>query len=211
VHELRAAIEAALVATGSGKECVQALTRNASAFHKWYADPLNEMAVQLLGRGGAVNVLIMRAAKECFAGMYQAGGRLFTGTTCELSVAAGFCDIEVPGGVVRDVMRCLYSHPTERWLRQHEKGKAGPSRDISRGFRSQVAGDASGRLNLYSGTTVVQMQKTLTFMLNCSGNLAMEDRLVRRAFFVAMVTVTRHKKYQADARLSTTSSARTAR
>eukprot|EP00966_Prymnesium_polylepis_P085198 1972586-Prymnesium_polylepis.1 len=36
-------------------------------------------------------------------------------------------------------------------------------------------------------------------MLNCSGNLAMEDRLVRQAFFVAMVTVTRHKKYQADA------------
>ena len=45
----------------------------------------------------------------------------------------------------------------------------------------------------------MQFRKTLTFLLNMCGNQAAETRIARRAFYVAMVTVTRHKKYQADA------------
>ena len=46
---------------------------------------------------------------------------------------------------------------------------------------------------------MVQFRKTLSFLLSMSSNHAAESRLARRAFFVAMVNVTRHKKYQADA------------
>ena len=136
------------------------------------------------------------AAKDFFAAQYQVGGRLHNPEE-QPPTAASFADFEVPGGVVRDVLRTIFSAETGRWMRRND----GKPRDIARGFRSQVAHDGSGRSQLYQGSTVVQMCKTLTFVLgaSCSGPNPMADREAKRAFFVAMVSVTRHKKYQAEA------------
>ena len=61
VRELRTAVKFAIVAAGGD---VTAITKNARTFSEWYSDTSNVVAVALLGRGGAVNVALMRAAKE---------------------------------------------------------------------------------------------------------------------------------------------------
>ena len=199
VEQLRAAVEQCMTTAGLD---VAAITKNANTFLLWYSDKQNSIAAGLLGRGGQVNVLLMVAAKSFFASMHQSGGRLWCETaSSDFADPQRFHDFEVPGGVVRDVLRILYSSDTGKWLRQVQKEPetTSYSRDISRGWRSQVSADGSGRVNLYSGTTVVQFHKTLHFMLNMCGNMAMETQLARRSFFIAMVNVTRHKKYSADA------------
>jgi len=166
------------------------------------------------------------------------------GHESHLASPAGFEDFEVPGSVVRDVLRSLFSRETKSWVTKVERAQGlmlassttassrtmrsgrvvdfavedrdvdarRPSweeetqpvegtRDISNGYRSQVATNGRGEVQLYAGTSVVQFRKTLTFLLNMCGNQAAETRIARRAFYVAMVTVTRHKKYQADARV----------
>ena len=65
---------------------------------KWYSDAQNATAVALLGRGGAVNIAIMWAAKQVFARWYCPGGRLYVpGAVSELASPAAFGDFEVPG------------------------------------------------------------------------------------------------------------------
>merc|ERR1711938_279899 len=99
----------------------------------------------------------MAAAKGFFARMYQPGGRLWRegGEPSALVEAAGFEDFEVPGGLVRDVMRVLYSGATRKWLQSleaeedEEEAERLSVRDISRGWVSQVAADGGGRVNIY--------------------------------------------------------------
>eukprot|EP00966_Prymnesium_polylepis_P045761 1059415-Prymnesium_polylepis.3 len=115
----------------------------------------------------------MQAAKVLFATFYQPGGRLYTGTLCKLSTAEGFNDFVVPRAVMCDVLRMLYSHETARWLRSTDSVQ--DVRDVSRGFRSQVTENGTGKTNLYSGSMVVQFGKTLRFVLQSVGNLATEE------------------------------------
>ena len=56
---LRASVTAAI--TSSGHADAEAVTGTWRAWHAWYSDPLNSVAVALLGRDGTVNRLIMRA------------------------------------------------------------------------------------------------------------------------------------------------------
>ena len=62
------------------------------------------------------------------------------------------------------------------------EGPVARFRDISNGYRSHVATNGSGEVQLYAGSSMVQFRKTLGFMLNMCGNRAMETRLARRAF-----------------------------
>ena len=149
VVQLRDAVAQCLSTAG---EDVQSVVKNANTFLRWYGDKQNAVAAALLGRGGQVNPLLMLAAKELFASMYQPGGRLHREAAGDaLADPAGFHDFEVPAGVVRDVMRMLYSHATSKWLRQvsMEPQSTPTFRDISRGWRSQVSADGGGRVNLY--------------------------------------------------------------
>ena len=101
VEQLRAAVEQCMTTAGSD---VAAITKN---------DKQNSIAAGLLGRGGQVNVLLMVAAKSFFASMHQSGGRLWCeASSSDLADPQRFHDFEVPGGVVRDVLRILYSSDT---------------------------------------------------------------------------------------------------
>ena len=176
---------------------VGTITANANVFRRWYSDEQNDVAAALLHRDGSVQYVLRQAAKNFFASWYQPGGRMNrTGEVHALGSPTGFEEFEVPRGFMRDVLRILYSQQTQAWLRVAESND---TRDVARGFRSQVATDGAGELQLYKGTSVVQFRKTMTFVLNTAGVSAMEARLPRRAFYAAMVTVTRHKKYQAAA------------
>ncbi|EOD22466.1 hypothetical protein EMIHUDRAFT_116743 [Emiliania huxleyi CCMP1516] len=96
VRELRTVVTGAIAAIGGD---VSAITASANSFRKWYSDAQNATAVALLGRGGAVNIAIMRAAKQVFARWYCPGGRLYVpGAMSELASPAAFGDFEVPGG-----------------------------------------------------------------------------------------------------------------
>lgn len=70
VRELRTVVTGAIAAIGGD---VSAITASANSFRKWYSDAQNATAVALLGRGGAVNIAIMRAAKQLFARWYCPG------------------------------------------------------------------------------------------------------------------------------------------
>ena len=121
VRELRSAVTFAIVAAGGD---VTAITKNARTFSEWYSDTSNVVAVALLGRGGAVNVALMRAAKEVFASWYRPGGRLhMPGHESHLASPAGFEDFEVPGSVVRDVLRSLFSRETKSWVTKVERAQ----------------------------------------------------------------------------------------
>ena len=67
LRELRTVVTGAIAAIGGD---VSAITASANSFRKWYSDAQNATAVALLGRGGAVNIAIMRAAKQLFARWY---------------------------------------------------------------------------------------------------------------------------------------------
>ncbi|EOD31110.1 hypothetical protein EMIHUDRAFT_99338 [Emiliania huxleyi CCMP1516] len=115
------AVTFAITAAGGD---VTAITKNARTFSEWYSDTSNAVAVALLGRGGAVNVALMRAAKEVFASWYRPGGRLhMPGHESHLASPAGFEDFEVPGSVVRDVLRSLFSRETKSWVTKVERAQ----------------------------------------------------------------------------------------
>ena len=79
VVQLREAVAQCLSTAG---EDVQSIVKNANTFLRWYGDKQNAVAAALLGRGGQVNrLLMMLAAKELFASMYQPGGRLHVKAT----------------------------------------------------------------------------------------------------------------------------------
>ena len=121
MRELRRAVTFAIAAAGGD---VTAITKNARTFSEWYSDTSNVVAVALLGRGGAVNVALMRAAKEVFASWYRPGGRLhMPGHESHLASPAGFEDFEVPGSVVRDVLRSLFSRETKSWVTKVERAQ----------------------------------------------------------------------------------------
>ena len=121
VRELRTVVTGAIAAIGGD---VSAITASANSFRKWYSDAQNATAVALLGRGGAVNIAIMRAAKQVFARWYCPGGRLYVpGAVSELASPAAFGDFEVPGGVVRDLLYSLYSQPTSKWLARVDRAE----------------------------------------------------------------------------------------
>ena len=189
VQELQTIVKST-IARGGGDAA--SVTRNARTFAMWYKDKQNKTAATAIRGGGSIHDVIMRAAKVYFTSMYAPGGRLHVdaGLGEDEMRDVAFQDFEIPAGVVRDVLNMLFSSATRQWLK---KAAADEARDVARGFRSQVATDGSGTINLYAGTSMVQFRKTLCFVLNASGNLAAEDTLARRAFFVAMVTVTRHK------------------
>ena len=131
VEQLRGAVEQCMTTAGSD---VAAITKN---------DKQNSIAAGLLGRGGQVNVLLMVAAKSFFASMHQSGGRLWCeASSSDLADPQRFHDFEVPGGVVRDVLRILYSSDTAKWLWQVQKEPETTAyfRDISRGVAEPSVG-----------------------------------------------------------------------
>ena len=140
VEQLRGAVEQCMTTAGSD---VAAITKNANTFLLWYSDKQNSIAAGLLGRGGQVNVLLMVEAKSFFASMHQSGGRLWCeASSSDLADPQRFHDFEVPGGVVRDVLRILYSSDTGKWLRQVQKEPETTAyfRDISRGVAEPSVG-----------------------------------------------------------------------
>ena len=172
-----------------------ALMKDAKTFRAWYTSTD--------GRGhrayAAAETMVKEAVCAFFAGLYAPGGRLGYELTSERrGVSATDIDIAwLPCAVLHDILYRVCSGATQKWLL---KSEADAVLDISRGFRSQFD-DETGEENLYSGSTMLQLRKTLSMCARAAGAPTdpVEAPDARKAIFLAVKNATRHKRFQAMA------------
>ena len=113
--------------------------------------------------------------------------------------AADFEIAWLPCAVLHDVLYKVCAASTQRWLLKNG-GNADEVLDVSRGFRSQFD-DETAEENLYAGSTALQLRKTWSICARAAGAAIdpVETAEARKAIFLAVKNMTRHKKYQAMA------------
>ena len=175
----------------------QAVMKNANTFRAWYTSA----AGRAHRAYEEAEMMVKEAARSFFAGLYAPGGRLgYVVTSERRGVSADDMEIAwLPCAVLHDVLYRVCSGATQTWVLKHGNEPEAVL-DISRGFRSQFD-DETNEENLYSGSTALQLRKTFSICARAAGSVKdpVEMADARKAVFLAVKNMTRHKKYQAMA------------
>ena len=166
--------------------------KNANTFKLWYQYRPNRESSSVFV---ALVEVLKGIARRAFAALYAEGGVLFSAEREEEVTEAQFCRLALPRAVIDHHLRSVFSTQTKQWLK-----KAPPTECVHHlrlGFRTEFV---DGCAQLYSGGTLVQFRKSLAVMLRGHRDYDPTTKQVAmRAFYAAMVKVTRARNWSAMA------------